>query len=55
MESAWFQRLKPKFDRPLSNPDFNCNLRRFHKAILVRTQALNARVDKVGRCSLTPY
>jgi hypothetical protein len=43
VESAWFQRLRLKCDKPLSNVAFNFNLRRYSAVAAVEAQLATER------------
>ena len=48
-----FQRLNRKYDDPLSNFAFNCNLRHYKKVVYERKE-ISEEITKVGQCRLTP-
>jgi hypothetical protein len=50
VESAWFQRMKLKYDKPLSNHAFNFNLRRYIKEKISAGDVIT--IDKARRCRL---
>jgi hypothetical protein len=51
VDSAWFQRLKLRYETPLSNFAFEFTVRRYN---LVIAEAVSVSATKVGRCRLTP-
>ena len=54
IERAWIQRLKHKYDEPLSHLAFDFNLRRYTRAENTQVYSIeNSELCLVGRCRLT--